>query len=207
MPWALDAGAIVMAWYPGEEGADALADMVAGISEPSGRLPISFPHRIEDTPAYRYYPGAEGKVTYGEGVFVGYRHYETAGVAPLFAFGHGLSYGTFTYGAPEVVETAEGRAVVVEITNAASRSGTEVVQVYVRPHAGKVSRPDRELAGFAKATLAAGERRAVSVQLSERAFAYWDVSAGDWRIEPGPYTLLVGSSSRAIHAEIGISLP
>jgi beta-glucosidase len=207
MPWASDAGAIVMAWYPGEEGADALADMLVGISEPSGRLPMSFPQRIEDTPAYRYYPGAEGKVTYGEGVFVGYRHYETAGVTPLFAFGHGLSYGTFAYGVPEVVETVGGRAVVVEITNTAPRSGTEVVQLYVRAHDAKVPRPDRELAGFSKATLAAGERRTVSVELSERAFAYWDVTSYGWRVEPGRYTLLVGSSSKAIHGEVEITLP
>jgi beta-glucosidase len=207
MPWAADAGAIVMAWFPGEEGADALADILVGSSEPSGRLPMSFPHRIEDTPAYRHYPGTEGRVTYGEGVFVGYRHYETAGVTPLFPFGHGLSYGTFAYGTPEVVETPEGSALTVEVMNTAPRSGTEVVQLYVHPHDAKVERPERELVAFAKVTLAAGERRTVSLELSERAFAYWDVITGGWRIEPGRYTLLIGSSSRAIHAEVEISLP
>jgi beta-glucosidase len=207
MPWAADAGAIVMAWYPGEEGADALADILVGTTEPSGRLPVSFPRRIEDTPAYRHYPGTEGKVTYGEGVFVGYRHYETAGVTPLFPFGHGLSYGTFAYGTPEVVESPDGRVLTVEVMNTAPRSGTEVVQLYVRPHEPKVERPERELAAFAKVPLAAGESRTVSLELPERAFAYWDVTGGGWRVDPGRYTLLIGSSSSAIHAELEISLP
>jgi beta-glucosidase len=208
MPWATDAGAVLMAWYPGEEGADALADMLVGLREPSGRLPVSFPQRIEDTPAYGHYPGAEGKVIYGEGIFVGYRHYESAGVVPLFPFGHGLSYAAFEYGRPQVVDVPGGVSLTVAIVNTGDRPGTEVVQLYVRSHQAKVPRPDRELAAFAKVTLAPGERRAVSLDLSERSFAYWDVTNGGWRVEQGPYTLLVGSSSRAIHAEVEItSLP
>jgi beta-glucosidase len=207
LPWAADAGAVLMAWYPGEEGADAIADMVVGLSEPSGRLPVSFPRRIEDTPAFPHYPGAEGKVTYGEGVFVGYRHYETVGVAPQYPFGHGLSYTSFAYGEPVLKQAAERVSLTVPLANTGARTGSEVVQVYVRPVAPQVPRPDRELAAFAKVTLAAGERQSVALDLAPRAFAYWDVETHDWRTDPGRYELLIGSSSRDIHHVVTVTLP
>lgn len=207
LPWSTSAGAVLMAWYPGEEGADAIADMLVGLDEPSGRLPVSFPLRIEDTPAYGHYPGVEGKVVYGEGVFVGYRHYETAGVEPQFPFGHGLSYTTFAYGEPEVRQTPGKVVVAVPVTNTGQRAGNEVVQVYAQAHETKVPRPNRELAAFAKITLAAGESKHVALELEDRAFAYWDVETHGWVIDPGRYTLLVGSSSRDIHAAVEISLP
>jgi beta-glucosidase len=206
LPWAEDAGAVLVAWYPGEEGADAIADMLVGLSEPSGRLPVSFPRRIEDTPAHPYYPGTEGKVTYGEGVFVGYRHYESAGVAPQFPFGHGLSYTTFAYGEPVMVQASGGVSLTLPITNTGGRAGSEVVQVYVRPLAPRVPRPDRELGAFAKVALAPGKSRSVRLELAPRAFAYWDVDTHGWRADPGPYELLIGSSSREVHRVVEVEL-
>jgi beta-glucosidase len=207
LPWVTSAGAVLMVWYPGEEGADAVADILVGLDEPSGRLPVSFPLRIEDTPAYGHYPGAEGKVTYGEGVFVGYRHYETAGVAPQFPFGHGLSYTTFAYGEPAMRQTPGKVVVAVPVTNTGRRAGSEVVQLYVRAHSPRVPRPDRELAAFAKVRLAAGETRTVALELDDRAFAYWDVETHGWRTDPGRYTLLVGSSSQDVHGLVEVTLP
>ncbi|MFZ0252026.1 MAG: glycoside hydrolase family 3 C-terminal domain-containing protein [Acidimicrobiales bacterium] len=201
MPWAAEAGAVLMTWYPGEEGADALADMLVGLAEPSGRLPVTFPARVEDGPAGLgvegdRYPGVEGKVVYGEGVLVGYRFYETTRLAPLFPFGFGLSYGDF------IVDdvAADGDGVSVTVVNNGMRRGTEVVQVYVRAPESLVRRPDRELAGFAKVALDAGARSTVRVPLGADAFRYWDVETHGWRSDPGRYEVLVGTSSRDIVA-------
>jgi beta-glucosidase len=201
MPWASDAGAVLMTWYPGEEGADALADMLVGLAEPSGRLPVTFPARVEDGPAGLgvegdRYPGVEGKVVYGEGVLVGYRFYETTRLAPLFPFGFGLSYGDLAVS--DV--TADGDGVSVTVVNNRERRGTEVVQVYVRAPESLVRRPDRELAGFAKVVLDAGARSTVHVPLGADAFRYWDVDTHGWRSDPGRYEVLVGTSSRHIVA-------
>ena len=203
MPWASRAGAVLLTWYPGEEGADALADMLVGLAEPSGRLPVTFPARVEDGPAGLgvegdRYPGIEGKVVYGEGVLVGYRFYETTRLAPLFPFGFGLSYGDL---ALETVQVdGDGDAVTMTLVNNGTRQGTEVVQVYVRAPESLVRRPDRELVGFAKVVLDAGARSTVRVPLGARAFRYWDVDTHAWRADPGRYELLVGTSSRDIRA-------
>ena len=213
MPWASRAGAVLMTWYPGEEGADALADMLIGVAEPSGRLPVTFPARVEDGPAGSgvegdRYPGIEGKVVYGEGVLVGYRFYETTRLAPLFPFGFGLSYGDMALedvvvddevGGGEVEAEVEVE-VQVTVVNNGTRQGTEVVQVYVRAPESLVRRPDRELVGFAKVTVDAGGRATVRVPLGAAAFRYWDVDTHAWRADPGRYELLVGKSSHDIWA-------
>ena len=201
MPWAPRAGAVLMTWYPGEEGADALADMIVGVAEPSGRLPVTFPARVEDGPAGlgvegERYPGVEGRVVYGEGVLVGYRFFETAHLAPLFPFGFGLSYGDMAF---EHVQ-ADGDGVTVTLVNNGTRRGTEVVQVYVRAPESLVRRPDRELVGFAKVGVDAGGRETVRVELGAAAFRYWDVDMHAWRTDPGRYEVLVGASSRDIRA-------
>jgi len=201
MPWAGQAGAVLMTWYPGEEGADALADMLVGAAEPSGRLPVTFPARVEDGPAGlgvegERYPGVEGKVVYGEGILLGYRFYDTAHLAPLFPFGFGLSYGDCTF--EDVV--ADGEGVELTVVNNGSRRGTEVVQVYVRALESPVRRPDRELKGFAKVALDPGGRARVRVPLGATAFRHWDVDAHAWRDDPGRYEVLVGTSSRHIRA-------
>ncbi len=205
MPWATRAGAVLMAWYPGEEGADALADMLAGVAEPSGRLPVTFPARVEDGPAGlgvegERYPGVEDKVVYGEGVLVGYRFYETTRLAPLFPFGFGLSYGDMLL--EDVAVEADG--VSVTIGNNGTRRGTEVVQVYVRSPESLVRRPDRELVGFAKVIVDAGARETVRVPLGADAFRYWDVDTHGWRSDPGRYEVLVGTSSHDISASAEI---
>ena len=201
MPWAERAAAVLMAWYPGEEGADALADIVTGVSEPTGRLPITFPARVEDGPAGlgvegERYPGVEGRVVYGEDVLVGYRFFETARLAPLFAFGHGLSYGEIAY--EDVTVTPE--RVVVRLANRGTRRGTEVVQVYLRAPESRVRRPDRELVGFVKVAVEAGQRETAEVELGAAAYRYWDVDTHGWRSDPGRYEVLVGSSSRDIRS-------
>jgi beta-glucosidase len=199
MPWAERAGAVLVTWYPGEEGADALADILVGASEPTGRLPVTFPVRVEDGPTAgddNRYPGTDGKVHYEEGVLVGYRHYETAGVTPRFAFGHGLSYGDIVYDQVEITP----ERVTVRLANQGVRRGTEVVQVYVRTLDARVARPDRELVGFVKVAVEAGQRASVEVELTAAAYRYWDVDTHGWRSDAGSYELLVGSSSRHIEA-------
>ena len=211
MPWASRAGAVLMTWYPGEEGADALADMLVGLAEPSGRLPVTFPARVEDGPAGlgvegERYPGVEGKVVYGEGVLVGYRFYESTHLAPLFPFGFGLSYGDLAFESVRV-DSGSGSAdgdgevgVEVTVVNNGTRRGTEVAQVYVRAPESLVRRPDRQLVGFAKVELDPGERQAVRIPLGATAFRYWDTDTHAWRSDPGRYELLVGTSSRDIRA-------
>ena len=155
--------------------------------------------RVEDGPTggdERRYPGVDGRVEYGEGTLLGYRHYETAGVTPAFCFGHGLSYGDIVF--DEVVVTAERLS--VRLVNKGERSGTEVVQVYVRALDARVPRADRELAGFAKVQVPAGQAVTTEVELGAAAYRYWDVDAHDWRSDPGRYEILVGASSRDIRA-------
>jgi beta-glucosidase len=199
MPWAERAGAVLLPWYAGEEGADALADIVAGLSDPGGRLPVTMPARLEDTPTasgLERYPGVNGKVIYEEGVFVGYRHYETDEIEPAFAFGHGLSYGDVVW---EGVDIGADK-VVVRLWNRAERQGTEVVQVYRGNLGSLVPRPARELVGFVKVGLDPGQRQQVEVGLDAVAYRYWDVDTHGWRSDPGNYELLVGASSRDIRA-------
>ena len=197
MPWAERAGAVLLPWYAGEEGADALADIVVGVSDPGGRLPVTIPARLEDTPtagAPEWYPGVDGKVVYEEGVFVGYRHYDTYDIEPAFAFGHGLSYGEVVWESVDI----EADKVTVRLWNPGDRPGTEVVQVYRGNLGSQVPRPARELVGFVKVELGAGERQQVEVGLDAVAYRYWDVDAHGWRSDPGSYELLVGASSRDI---------
>jgi beta-glucosidase len=206
MPWAEQTSAVLLAWYPGEEGADGLADILVGAADPSGRLPVTIPKRMEDAPAFPHYPGSEGKVTYGEGVFVGYRHYDANKIEPHFPFGHGLSYTSFEYGEirAQVVGAGTSLSVTlsVEVTNAGARSGSEVVQVYVRPMQAAVSRPDKELAAFAKVELAPGTAQTVTLVLDDRSFSYWDSASQSFVLDPGHYELVVGSSSRHIRGTV-----
>lgn len=197
MPWAGAVGAVVMAWYPGEEGAEALADVLLGERNPSGRLPVTFPLRLEDTPAFLHYPGERGEVRYGEEVFVGYRWYDTRAIEPAFCFGHGLSYTSFAYGDLRV-DHRHGWDVSVDVavTNVGERAGAEVIQLYVRDVEASVARPDQELKAFAKVELAPGQRSTVRLALDERSFAFWDVATGGWTAEPGEFELRIGASSR-----------
>ena len=198
--WVDRVPAILHAWYPGQEGGTALAEILLGDASPSGRLPISFERRWEDNPVHAsYYPAPGTKqIPYTEGVFVGYRGYEKNGVAPLFPFGHGLSYTTFEYANLDVreVKGSDGPRFEVsfDVKNTGGREGAEVAQVYVGGTHAKVPRPAKELKGFAKVRLRPGETRRVTVPLDARSFAYYDAGAKRWHVEPGAYDVLVGRS-------------
>jgi beta-glucosidase len=210
-PWLARVPAVIQAWYPGQEGGRALADVLLGEVNPSGRLPVTFDRRWEDNPVHAsYYPEENSRrIVYKEGVFVGYRGYEHASATPLFPFGYGLSYTTFRYGDLSIEPPEEGRAVRVsfELTNTGSRAGAEVAQVYVHDGHARVPRPPKELKGFAKVRLEAGESRRVTVELGPRAFSYYDVASGGWRAEAGEFEVLVGRSSAEIELRGKVRLP
>ncbi|MFC1453281.1 glycoside hydrolase family 3 C-terminal domain-containing protein, partial [Verrucomicrobiota bacterium] len=202
MPWIDCAPALLLAYYPGQEGGTALASILTGDTDPSGRLPISLPARIEDSPAFLNYPG-EREVLYGERVYVGYRYYDTKGVDPLFPFGAGLSYTEFEYDGltvPRSVSAGEPIPVRLQVTNRGARTGKEVVQVYVRDVASTVDRPEKELKAFQKVCLEAGDGTEVAFELGERDLAFYDTVKGLWVVEPGEFEILVGHSSRDIRA-------
>ncbi|HJO80287.1 MAG TPA: glycoside hydrolase family 3 C-terminal domain-containing protein [Acidimicrobiales bacterium] len=188
MEWADDAPAILQTWFGGQEMADALVDVLFGEAEPGGRLATTVPHKLEDTPAFTNYPGENGEVRYGEGVFVGYRWYDARSLEPRFPFGHGLGYGTVEWGdagvsgEPTVAELVGGAEIVVSVNlvNAGDRVTTEVVQCYVSESNPALARPPRELRGFAKVELRPGEASEVEIQLGHRAFAYYDPGDPTW---------------------------
>lgn len=197
MPWVDQVRAVLWAWYPGQEFGNALADVLSGDVDAGGRLPTTFPRRIEDTPAFTNYPGEFGAVRYGEGLFVGHRWYDARAIEPLFPFGHGLSYATVEIGDVDAEVGADGAVVVaVRATNVGDRAGSEVVQVYVEPPSGPVARPVRQLAGFAKVRLEPGESRSLTIPLPPRSLAFWDPVATAWQVADGPHTLWIGRSSR-----------
>lgn len=194
MPWIDMALAVLQAWYPGQEAGNAIADVLLGV-EPGGRLAQTFPRIWAHNPTHsqdrEIYPGLNGHVRYEAGVFIGYRHYDRMGTEPLFAFGHGLSYTSFELS--DVAVTATGVAAVV--TNTGARAGSTVVQVYVGDVEASVPRPKKELKGFAKVHLAAGESRVVRIALDARAFAFLDVTLGAGRVEAGAFEVSVGFAS------------
>jgi beta-glucosidase len=206
MPWVASARSILLPWFAGEEGAEAVADLLLGEANPSGRLPITWPRQLEDTPADPFYPGGDGKARYGEGLLVGYRHYDSKGVEPLFCFGHGLSYTSFDYGPPEVRRNSDDVDVELVVTNTGDRAGAEVVQAYVSALDSSVRRADKELRAFSRIELEPGEARGVRLRLDSRAFSYWDVERGAWRVSPGEYDVLVGASSRDIRGVARVSV-
>jgi beta-glucosidase len=199
MDWADDAPAIVQAWFGGQEMGNAITEVLFGDAEPGGRLPTTFPVRLEHNPSFGNFPGEFGELRYGEGVLLGYRWYEARHLRTRFPFGHGLSYTTFVIGAPTVDADGETVTVRVPVTNTGTRRGTEVVQCYVAPpRSPAVTRPPKELKAYAKVWLDPGESTTTELALDPRAFAYWDPSAdeqGDWCVAPGTYALHVGRSS------------
>jgi beta-glucosidase len=197
---------VLQLWFAGQECGTALADVLVGAVDASGRLPTTFPRRLQDTPAFENYPGSEGVVRYAEGLFVGYRYYDRHHLEPRFCFGHGLSYTTFAYGALRTDVHGDAVELAIDVTNTGSRPGLEVVQVYVRDPQASVEQPEQQLKEFAKLRLAPGETQSAHFQLPSRAFAYWDVAAHRWLVEPGEFEILVGSSSRAIHARANVTL-
>ncbi|MEO8693873.1 MAG: glycoside hydrolase family 3 C-terminal domain-containing protein [Acidimicrobiales bacterium] len=225
MPWIDEVPAVLLCGLGGQEMAPALVDVLVGTCEPAGRLPTTYPARVEDNPTFTNFPGEHGELRYGEGIFVGYRWYETRHIAPLFPFGHGLSYTTFVVGEPIASSTTfvEGSTLQIDVPvrNSGTRRGAEVVQCYVEPCAPLCSRPHKELKAFAKLWLDPGADATATLTLDDRSFAYWFPGDGlppdtreklrmplvqigqpdkqpRWRVDTGRYRLHIGRSSAAI---------
>lgn len=205
--------AILWAWYPGQEGGKALAEILYGNVNPSGRLPVSFPRALEDNPAQPYYAPSEPynkrghtvvPTTYAEGIFTGYRGYgETA---PLYPFGFGLGYTDFSYSELTVTPAGDGFDVRLEVRNSGNRDGSETVQIYVHEENPCVPRPVRELKGFCKVSIPKGQARTVTVHLPREAFAYYDSDSHGWVVNPGAFTIEAGASAADIRTAIPVVL-
>jgi beta-glucosidase len=205
--WHDDVDAIVEGFLLGQAGGGAVADILFGVVNPSGHLAETIPLRLEDNPSWLNFPGEQGHVRYGEGVFVGYRYYTTVGVPVRYPFGHGLSYTTFDTSDLEVSASGADAAVArVTVRNSGDVAGKHVVQLYVSTTAGPVRRPLRELRAFAKVELQPGESRIVELPLDRRAFAYWDTNVGDWVVASGEYVIQVCADAETVLVEEGLSL-
>jgi beta-glucosidase len=216
--WLDRVPAVIEAWYPGQEGGTALAEILFGDVNPSGRLPVTFEHRWEDNPVHDSYYPEEGtnRVEYKEGVFVGYRGYEHKGTKPLFPFGYGLSYTTFEYSnlsiTPIISKETQHESslpryeVSFDMKNTGNREGEDVAQVYVGETHGSVPRPLKELKGLAKVQLRPGETKSVSMVLDNRAFSYYDVAQKQWHVGLGEFDILIGRSSEQIVLRAKLSL-
>jgi beta-glucosidase len=209
MPWADHVAAILQMWYPGQEGAKATSDILTGAASPGGRLPVTFPRRLEDGPTAdpARYPGVDGHGEYSEGVLVGYRWYDTQHVEPLFPFGHGLSYTTFAYSNASFVKTADGLSLRVTVKNTGTRAGDEVVQVYAGPPPSPaVPIAAKSLAAFQRVTLAPGAAQVLTLPLEPHAWSYWSTSTHAWEIAPGMRTFSIGASSRDIRLTLDLDI-
>lgn len=200
--WIHHVSAVLEAWMMGQAGGGAIVDVLFGKVNPSGKLAETFPIKLADTPAYLNYPGENGKVTYGEGLFIGYRYYEAKQMPVQFAFGYGGSYTTFAYSNPTVSATTfkdtDGLTVTVDVTNTGPVAGKEVVQVYVHDHKSTLIRPYKELKGFAKVELQPGQTKTVTIPLDFCAFAFYHPGYGQWITEDGEFDILIGASSADI---------
>ncbi|MDE5437171.1 glycoside hydrolase family 3 C-terminal domain-containing protein [Elizabethkingia meningoseptica] len=226
MPWVKEVPAIVQGWYLGSESGNALASVLAGDVSPSGKLPFTFPVKLEDNAAHKMgeYPGnkaelAAGKgkdqknpinITYNEGIFVGYRWHDTKNIKPLFSFGHGLSYTTFEYGkvyADHSKMTQEGKITfTVSVKNTGKREGAEVAQLYISDLKSSVPRPVKELKGFEKISLKPGEQKEVSFTIDKSALSFFDAEKHQWVAEPGEFEAQIGSSSADIRTKVKFTL-
>ncbi len=208
--WIGGAAAVLEAWMMGQAGGGAIADVLYGRVNPSGKLAETFPLRLADTPAYLNFPGENGEVRYGEGLFIGYRYYDARQIPVQFPFGHGLSYTAFAYGNPKVSTTSfrdvDGVTVSVDVTNTGKVAGKEIVQVYVHDHKSGLVRPPKELKAFAKVALKPGETKTVSLHLDFRAFAYYHPAYRQWITEDGEFDLLIGASSADIRCTQTVTL-
>ncbi len=210
--WLDPIPAVLQAWYPGMEGGNAIARVLFGDVNPSGKLPCTIPKRLEDSPAHALgaYPGANGTVSYAEGLLVGYRWFDTKNIEPQFPFGFGLSYTTFKYSNLKLVEDADTNGLIVtaqfEIENTGARAGAEVAELYVQQINPGLPRPEKELKGFQKVFLQPGETQTVSIPLERSAFAYYDPAKKGWVAEQGKFNILIGASSRDIRLQENFNL-
>ncbi|KAL4806576.1 glycoside hydrolase superfamily [Aspergillus unguis] len=218
MPWLSQVKAVVQTWFPGQEAGNAIADVLTGAVNPAGRLPVSFPRKIEDAPAHGNFPGKftdqkDGSrrldVTYEEGVFVGYRHYDLSEdhrSKVLFPFGHGLSYTTFTHANHKANVNGDSVEVTVDVTNAGSRAGAEVVQVYAGNKLVVPENPVKELVGFAKVHLEPDETKTAAVTFATRQLAHFSEQSGKWELKAGDYEVSVGQSVKDITGKVEIAI-
>ena len=206
-PWQSSVPAVLETWLLGQAGGGAVADLLTGAVNPSGKLAETIPVHYLDNPTIGNFPGEHGHVRYGEGLLIGYRWYDAHALPVAGAFGHGLSYTTFEYSGLRLAAGADGLEVHVDVRNSGDVAGAEVVQVYVSDSESTVQRPQQELKGFARVCLEPGEGREVVLVLDERAFAFWHPVAGRWVVEGGEFGIRVGSSSRDIRLATTVTLP
>ena len=215
--WIEDVPAVIEAWYPGLEGGNVIADILFGDVNPSGKLPITFPKKLEDSPAHkseRTYPGIKErinnskplkKVFYDEGIFVGYRHFDKNNIEPLFPFGYGLSYTTFKYENLKIKKAEISKndkiEISVDITNTGNRNGAEIMQIYINDCECSAERPPKELKAFKKVFLEPGEKQTINFELYPNILSFFDPKSNKWIIESGKFKVLVASSSRDIKLE------
>ncbi len=208
--WIDSVAAVLEGWMMGQAGGAAIADILFGQVNPSGKLGETFPLKLADTPSYTNFPGGAGKVNYGEGMFIGYRYYEAKQMPVLFPFGYGLSYTTFEYSnvktSAKKFKDTDGITVTVDVTNTGNLAGKETVQVYVHDQKSGLIRPEKELKGFAKVELQPGETKSVSIQLDVRSFAYYHPKYKQWITEDGDFDLLVAASSADIRTRLTVTL-
>jgi len=212
--WIDKVPAVIQAWYNGMEGGNALAEILLGKTNPSGKLTVTFPKKLSDSPAHKSnetYPGVNGKVEYKEGLFVGYRHYDQFEIKPQFCFGHGLSYTSFKYGDLDILNLAsnideEIIEVNFSIKNIGARDGSEIAQLYIAPVESKVKKAKKELKGFSKTRLALNEKKQLKLKLKKTDFQHFDEGSNSWKVENGKYEILIGSSSDEIHLKGSIEI-
>jgi beta-glucosidase len=208
--WLNRVSAVVEAWYGGQECGNAIADVLFGDVNPSGKLPVSFPKELKDTAAFRTYPGENLRTEYAEGIYVGYRHFDKMGIEPLFPFGFGLSYTKFDYSdltvTPKTIDSSGNVQVALKIRNTGKMAGAEVVQVYMRDVESSLDRPFRELKAFRKVFLKQGESQIVNFALGKDSLSYYDSGARSWVAEPGVFEVQIGSSSQDIRCKAFFAL-
>jgi beta-glucosidase len=208
--WLDRVPAVVDALYPGEEGGHALAHILWGEVNPSGKLPLTFPQRWEDSPVYATYPGPRDSVYYTEGIFMGYRGFDHNEVKPLFPFGYGLSYTTFAFGGlsldRETLTAKDTLHVTFTVTNTGDRDGDEVAQLYIHDVKATVPREVKALKGYRRVSLKAGEKKTVTLAVPPSALAYWDTKTRSWKVEPGRFEVWIGNSAENILLKKGFKI-
>ena len=204
--WIGSVPAVLDAWYPGMEGGTAIAEALVGDINPSGKLTFSWPKQLKDSPTYSIGTADKDNVNYKEGIFVGYRYFDTRDITPEFPFGYGLSYSDFDYSALAVVRSAKLIHVSLNVKNASSRAGAQVVQLYIAPEKSAVPRPVHELRGFQRLTLNPGETGQVSFDLDATSFRHWDTATHAWKSDSGDYIIQIGDSSRSLPLQTHVNI-
>ncbi|MDR0574902.1 MAG: glycoside hydrolase family 3 C-terminal domain-containing protein [Tannerella sp.] len=212
MPWIAEVPSVLQAWYPGSEAGNAIADILTGDVNPSGKLPFTFAQKLTDYSSHAIgeYPGTKDEMTYHDDIFVGYRYFDKEKIKPLFPFGHGLSYTTFTYGKPaadkKMLTENETITFSVTVKNTGSREGQEVIQLYISDKKSSLPRPVKELKGFRKIRLVPGEEKEIALSIDKNALSFFDDKKREWVAEPGKFEALIGSSSNDIRGIVSFEL-